>query len=403
MNTPYPLVTIITPSFNQGRFIQETIESVLQQDYRNMEHLVIDGGSTDNTLAILQRYAAADPRFRFISEPDRGQSHAINKGLAMARGEIIGWLNSDDTYQAQAISKAVQAFLAHPEWGMVHGHCHVVNETNQILSTFPTDRANAQKLYHTCCICQPAAFVRKHVMEQAGGVDENLHFCMDYELWMRIAKQHLIGYIPEFVANARLHSHSKSATKWQTVGIPEVLMSLVKHYGSIPSSWITYAAHYQGAGVFALISKLKTNAPHNQPRIISMNRSLDLWVPPIFRVQIISAPHAPAQSLIIKGRIPAQNQQSHQLPQTALTLTALVNGRPSKSFPISKPSFLLDIPLDPTRVTNQVDISASRLLSPASLRLGTLQTASFMAEQVIPLSREEAILFRTFTSASSIA
>lgn len=391
-NSPFPLVTIITPSFNQGKFIQETIDSVLQQDYRHIEHIVVDGGSTDNTLSILQRNAQADSRLRYISEPDRGQSHAINKGLAMAQGEIIGWLNSDDTYLPGAIRKAVEALRLHPEWGMVHGHCHVTNEVNSIISPFPTEKADAQKLYNTCCICQPAAFIRRHVFEQMGGVDENLHFCMDYELWMRVAKQHIIGNIPEYVANARLHGDCKSATKWQSVGIPEVLKSLAKHYGSIPFSWVAYASQYQGQGVYTLINKLKTASAHQLPRVVTMNRSLDLWVPPIFRVQIASEPHTPAQLFVIKGRLPAPPDQ-----KSPLTLTALINGHPYKAFPIDQASFQLQIPLDPTKASNVVDIAASRMLSPAALRLGTMQTAGFMAEEVIPLSREEAIVFRAFS------
>ena len=390
-HSPLPLVTIITPSYNQGKFIRETIDSVLQQDYRHIEHIVVDGGSTDNTIAILQSYAQSDGRFRFISEPDRGQSHAINKGLAMARGEIIGWLNSDDTYLPGAIRKAVHALLSHPEWGMVHGHCHVANETNQITSSFPTEPADAQKLYHTCCICQPAAFIRKNVFEQMNGVDENLHFCMDYELWMRVAKSHIIGYIPEFVATARLHSNCKSATQWQSTGIPEVLKSLAKHYGSIPYGWVTYASQYQGPGAFTLINKLK-DAAHNQPRVIHTNRSIDMWTPPIFRIQIASDAHAPAHLVIVKGRLPAPAFQN----QKPMTLTTLINGQPYKSFPITQTSFQLEIPLDPSRTSNLVDIAASHIISPVSLRLGFLQAAGFIAEEILPLSREEAIVFRTF-------
>lgn len=395
-NTTFPLVSVITPSFNQGNFIQETINSVLQQDYRNVEHIIVDGGSTDNTLSILQSNAQADGRLRFISEPDRGQSHAINKGLAMARGEIVGWLNSDDTYLPGAITKAVQALLSHPEWGMVHGYCHIVNGISEIMSSFPTDRADAAKLYNTCCICQPTAFLRKTVFDQMGGVDENLHFCMDYELWMRVAKQHLIGDIPEFLANARLHSGCKSATQWQSVGIPEVLITLAKHYGSIPKSWVTYSSHYQGAGAFALIHKIKS-VSRNQPKIINMNRSIDFWAPPIFRVQIASDSQVPAHLLVIKGKLPTPPEQN----QPPLSLTALLNGQLYKSFSINQLSFQLHIPLDPTKNVNQVDISASRMLPLTSLHTGIPRQAAFMAEDVIPLSREEAIVYRAFAQTAS--
>lgn len=392
-NSAFPLVSIITPSYNQGYFIQETINSVLQQDYRQIEHIVVDGGSTDQTLTILQSNAQADERLHFVSEPDRGQSHAINKALAMAKGEIVGWLNSDDTYLPGAISKAVQAFQAHPEWGMLHGQCYIVNGNSQIMTPFYSEQAtDFSKLANRVGICQPAAFLRKNVFDQVGGVDENLHFCMDYELWMRVAKQHIIGYIPEFIANARLHGGCKSATQWQSVGVPETLMTLAKHYGKIPDNWVSNEC--EGMAVFALLNKIKTVSP-NQPRIVSMNRSMDLCAPPLFHVQIASESHAPAQMLVIKGSLPASPDQD----QTPLNVTARINGQPYKTYSIHQVSFQLLIPLDPTKAKNQVDITASRIFSPQSLGMGSVDTIGFIAEEVIPLSREEEIVYRAFSKA----
>ncbi|NGY80944.1 glycosyltransferase [Bacillus megaterium] len=135
----YPLVTVITPSYNQAPFIRETIESVLTQDYSNLEYIVIDGGSNDGTLEILKGYNNIDSRFNFVSEPDKGQSEAINKGLKMAKGQIIGWLNSDDTYHPHAIRRAVKALVENPEWGMVYGNAYATDEENKILHSYPVE------------------------------------------------------------------------------------------------------------------------------------------------------------------------------------------------------------------------------------------------------------------------
>src|SRR5579862_2592962 len=129
-----PLVTIVTPSYNQGRFIRATIESVLSQDYPNVEYIVMDGGSTDDTASIVTPYL---DRLTFISESDRGQSHAINKGFALARGSIVAWLNSDDLFLPGAISRAVEAFRARPDAAAVYGKGYQIDETGGIKSEFP--------------------------------------------------------------------------------------------------------------------------------------------------------------------------------------------------------------------------------------------------------------------------
>ena len=135
-----PLVTVVTPSFNQGRFIRETIESVLSQDYPNLEYMVIDGGSTDDTLSILKSY---QDRFAWVSEPDRGQAHAINKGWRCAKGEILAWLNSDDIYQPGAIRTAVEYFIHNQQVGMVYGEAYHVDESGQPIDRYPTEIGRA--------------------------------------------------------------------------------------------------------------------------------------------------------------------------------------------------------------------------------------------------------------------
>ena len=186
-----PLVSVITPSYNQGKFIRETIESVLSQSYKNLEHIVIDGGSSDETLQILKEYNQLDSRFHFVSEPDNGQCHALNKGLKMAKGKIIGWLNSDDTYLPNAINYAIEALNKQPNWTMVYGNAYYTNKNNERLHPFIAKPVHLKDLFHNCLICQPSVFIRKKVLDELGGIDESLDFCMDYDLWIRIAKEGL--------------------------------------------------------------------------------------------------------------------------------------------------------------------------------------------------------------------
>lgn len=233
-----PLVSIITPSYQQGKYIQETIESVLNQDYINIEHIVIDGGSTDNTLDILKSYSHLGDRFYWVSEKDRGQSHAVNKGIHMAKGDIIGWLNSDDTYLPQAVSKAVKTLVEHKEWGMVYGRANYTDEHSRVIGPYPVEPFSHQRLYETCYICQPAAFIRKHVLDAVGGIDENFHFCMDYDLWMRISKNYEFGYIPQNLATSRMHSESKTMTLYHRLGLPEIIRASIKNYGSVSEHWL---------------------------------------------------------------------------------------------------------------------------------------------------------------------
>src|SRR5688572_25596277 len=149
-----PLVSIVTPSYNQGRYIEETIQSVLNQDYPNLEYLVLDGGSTDETLEILKRY---EGRLVWISEKDRGQADAINKGFHLAKGRILGWLNSDDTYSPGAIRKVAQYFQTHRDVGLLYGEGYHVDTAGKIIERYNTEPFNFHRLGEICFICQPAA------------------------------------------------------------------------------------------------------------------------------------------------------------------------------------------------------------------------------------------------------
>jgi len=179
--SPRPLVSIVTPSYNQARFLEETIQSVLAQDYTPIEYLIVDGGSQDGSLEIIQRYAHR--LAWWISEADQGQTEAINKGFAHANGEVFAWLNSDDTYLPNAVSEAVQYPQAHPEVGMVYGDANLINETGEVIGKFQARQTNYRRLRRGYVhIPQQAAFFRASLTQQVGPLDPTFFFAMDNDL-----------------------------------------------------------------------------------------------------------------------------------------------------------------------------------------------------------------------------
>lgn len=203
-----PLVSIITPSFNKGPYIEETIQSIRNQGYTNTEHIIIDGGSTDETLAILKKYHG---QVTWISEPDRGQSDAINKGWKIARGEIIAYLNADDTYTVDAVATAVTYLTEHPDIGIVYGDGILTDETGKVLCSYHAGEFSMRELiYCRDNILQPAVFIRKAVYDRIGGIDEDLHLAMDLDYWIRAGLQFRIAYIPVPLATAKIYRDAKS-------------------------------------------------------------------------------------------------------------------------------------------------------------------------------------------------
>jgi glycosyltransferase involved in cell wall biosynthesis len=208
-----PLVSIVTPSFNQARFIEATLQSVLNQDYPRLEYLVVDGGSTDGSVEIIQQYAAAHPERLtwWVSEPDRGQTDALNKGFARARGEVFAWLNSDDTYLPGAVGEAVAFLQAHRDVGMVYGDANLVNAEGRVIAKFPARQTDYRKLRRGYVhIPQQAAFFRSSLWRQVGPLDPTFYFAMDYDLWVRLARVSRLYYTPRLWANFRLHGGGKS-------------------------------------------------------------------------------------------------------------------------------------------------------------------------------------------------
>jgi glycosyltransferase involved in cell wall biosynthesis len=234
-----PLVSIVTPSYNQGRFIRDTIESVLTQSYPAIEYLVMDGGSTDETLSVLASYG---DRLAWVSERDRGQTEAINKGWRRTRGEIVAYLNSDDTYLPGAVERAVACLTEQPDAGVVYGEGYHVDAAGAVLERYPTEPFDLARLEETCFICQPTVFLRRSVVERVGYCDESLRYCMDYDLWIRAAKVTRFAFIPHYLANSRLHRDTK--TVGQRVPAHEEILRVVhRHFGHVPPSWVYAYAH----------------------------------------------------------------------------------------------------------------------------------------------------------------
>lgn len=206
-----PLVTIVTPSYNQAGFLRAAIESVLGQDYRRIEYIVMDGGSTDGSAGIAAEYG---DRLTWISERDRGQSHAINKGWRLGRGAIVAWLNSDDVLLPGAVSAAVRAFHEWPEAGAVYGEGYTMDEAGRLTGRFPaTEPFNLWRLTWVCDpILQQSVFFRRAAVEAVGGVREDLHWAMDWDLLVRLGGRFGLRYIPEDLGCLREYGSTKTAT-----------------------------------------------------------------------------------------------------------------------------------------------------------------------------------------------
>jgi len=208
----FPKVSIVTPSFNQGQFIEETIKSIQRQNYPDVEHIIIDGGSKDDTLEKVKKFK---DKIVWSSEPDQGQADAVNKGINKATGEIIGWLNSDDVYIGNAITQAVQVFQRIPEADLVYGDFAYIDKNGDILLNRKEIDFDYNILLHGLCyIGQQSTFFRKNVFGKVGYLDVSLQYVMDWELFLRIATNcKRIVHVPQIWAGFRLHSVSKSISR----------------------------------------------------------------------------------------------------------------------------------------------------------------------------------------------
>jgi GT2 family glycosyltransferase len=201
----------VTPSYNQAPYLEQTLTSVLEQDYPRLEYLVVDGASTDGSVEIIEKYA--DKLAWWVSEKDSGQAEAINKGLSRARGDILAWLNSDDYYLPGAISSAVKAFQDNPDVVLVYGNMLAVDEYGQITNLLKYNQLTLEDLLCFQIIGQPAVFFRREAFEGAGRLDTTYHCLLDHHLWLRIALQGRILHIDEIWAAARYHSAAKNRAR----------------------------------------------------------------------------------------------------------------------------------------------------------------------------------------------
>ncbi len=238
-------VTIVTPSYNQAPFLEATIRSVLEQDYPDIEYLVIDGGSTDGTLDILRRYQR---RLTWISERDAGQSDALNKGFRRAKGQIVAWLNSDDVYLPGAVRRAVEFLEQHPAAAMVYGEADCIDESGKLLGSYFSRHFDLAELALSCFVCQPTVFLRRTAVGDVGWLDPSLHYAMDYDLWIRLAQKYPVAYLPEKLACYRAHAAAKTFVR-RDRSYQEAIRVVKKRFGYVAYPWCLGLADYRVSSV----------------------------------------------------------------------------------------------------------------------------------------------------------
>jgi len=242
----FPRISIITPSFNQGSFIERTIRSVLDQGYPDLEYIIMDGGSTDGTFDILKKY---EGRLKWFSEKDKGQADAINKGLQMATGSIIAYLNSDDIYEPGTLLKVAEYFAAHPEMQWLTGKCRIIDEHDREVrkpitayKNFLLRHFSYSLLLVTNPVSQPATFWRREVIDEIGSFDIHEHYVMDYDYWLRIGKKHPLAILEDYLAGFRVYATSKTSSTFLTSFRQEV-EAAKRHTASrvlVGLHWLSY-------------------------------------------------------------------------------------------------------------------------------------------------------------------
>ena len=272
-----PLVSIITPSYNQARFLEDTIQSVLRQEYPKLEYIIIDGGSSDGSQEIIRTY---DDRLAWwVSEPDRGQADAINKGFRRAKGEIVAWLNSDDLYLPGAVSSAVEILGRQPQAGMVYGDAVSANAEGKLLNELRFEDWEVADLLQFKIICQPAVFMRRSALEQVGYLDPSYHFFLDHQLWIRLAREFPLVYQPEFWAVSRYHPAAKNVTMAVNSGA-EVYRILDWAEGE-PGLGSLLRENYRRvwAGAYAIIARYLLDGGRPGAAFLHYSRAARTWPP----------------------------------------------------------------------------------------------------------------------------
>jgi len=232
-------LSVVTPSFNQGRFIKRTIESVLSQGVP-VEYVIMDGGSCDDTADVAKPY---EGRLHFVSERDKGQTDALNKGIAVSQGDVIGWLNSDDVYYPGAFKAVMEHFEAHPGCDVVYGMADHIDVDDNFIEDYPTAPFDMDRLEEASIICQPALFFRRRVIGRWGLPDVNLRYCMDYEFWLRLGLNGArFDYLERKLAGSRFYPDTK--TVGQSVQVhAEINSMMADTLGYVPDKWLCNWAH----------------------------------------------------------------------------------------------------------------------------------------------------------------
>ena len=205
------LVSIITPSYNQASYLEQTIRSVLEQDYPRIEYIVMDGASTDGSVEIIRKFESRLVYWESVK--DAGQADAINKGFARATGEIVAWLNSDDYYLPGTVGKAVKIFEENPDVVLVYGDMLAVDEHGKTFNTLNYKQLTLEDLLCFQIIGQPAVFMRRSALQKASGLNLTFHFLLDHLLWIQIAKQGRILHVDQTWSAARYHAEAKNVAK----------------------------------------------------------------------------------------------------------------------------------------------------------------------------------------------
>lgn len=254
-----PKITIVTPSFNQGPFIERTILSVLGQGYPNLEYIVMDGGSTDGTIEILKRY---EGRLTWTSEKDKGQTDAINKGITRSTGDIIAYLNSDDVYEPGALIRVADHFSAHPEIMWLTGKCRIIDEQDREIrrpitayKNFLLRHFSYSLLLVTNPVSQPATFWRRSAVTEFGLFDETEHLVMDYDYWLRVGKNHPLAVLDGYLAGFRVYAATKTSSSFLTTFKREMELAR-KHSTSFVLNGLHWTSYISIAAVYLLLRSI---------------------------------------------------------------------------------------------------------------------------------------------------